>query len=288
MIPMKTIHFNLIMAFFAFTIFATSCKKDKTTDNLEDIETTFEASSNQAIADNLSQDASDVLEEASARNGLFGGFNGCGIFITNTWIGSCATVTVTGTFPTKNIKIDFGTGCVSPNGVLRKGIVNIILTDSLRTSGSKATLTFDNYFVNGYKKEGTIVRTNTTLAGAATRSHNRTVTGGKITAPTGRYWLHSANIDITQTEGNATPCDIRDDVYLLSGTRSTTNDAGKTRTGTTQTSLQKKTNCANIDQGILKVQGPNHFALIDFGNGACDNQATISIDGRPARTITLR
>jgi hypothetical protein len=285
---MKVTQRNVIMAIFAFAIFATSCKKDKTADTLEEIETTFEASSNQAIADNLSQDASDVMEEASARNSLFGGFNGCGIFITNAWIGSCATVTVTGNFPAKNIKIDFGTGCTSPNGVLRKGIVNVVLTDSLRNSGSKATLSFDNYFVNGFKKEGTIVRTNTTVVGSNIRSHNRTVTGGKITAPSGRYWLHTANIDITQTEGNATPCNITDDVYLLSGTRSTTNDAGKTRTGTTQTSLQKKTTCSNIDQGILKVQGPNHFALIDFGNGTCDNQATISIDGRPARTITLR
>jgi hypothetical protein len=52
--------------------------------------------------------------------------------------------------------------------------------------------------------------------------------------------------------------------------------------------LQKKTACANIDKGKLRVDGPNHYAIIDFGDGTCDNLATISIDGRPARTIILR
>lgn len=264
-----------------------SCKKDKA-NTLEEIETTFEVSENQAVADNIDQDAGDITEESAARNGLLGSAIGCGNAIIMNWIGSCATVTVTGTFPTKNIKIDFGTGCTAPNGKIRKGVINVLLTDSLRNTGSIATISFDNYFVNGYKKEGTIIRTNTTVAGSGTRSHNRTITNGRITAPGGRSWTHTCNLDIAQTEGIITPCDLRDDVYNIAGTRTTTNANGNSRTGTTQTTLQKKMNCNNIDKGILKIQGPNHFALIDFGNGTCDNEATISIDGRPARNITLR
>ncbi len=284
---MTTKPFLKFLVVAAITFSLVSCKKDRAA-AIDEIETTFEASDNQAKADNLSQDAGDVMEEAAARNGLFGGANGCGNPNTMNWIGACATITVTGSFPTKNIKIDFGAGCTSPNGVVRKGIMNIVLTDSVRTPGSKATITFDNFYVNGYRKEGTIVRTNTTVAGSNTRSHNRTVTDGKITAPSGKYWLHTCNLDITQTAGVSTPCDITDDVYQISGTRTTTNSEGKTRTGTTQTPLQKKTVCSNIDQGILKIQGPNHYAIIDFGNGTCDNQATISVDGRPTRNITLR
>jgi hypothetical protein len=284
---MTTKPFLKLLVVAAITFSLASCKKDRAA-AIDEIETTFEASENQAKSDNLSQDAGDVMEEAAARHGLLGSANGCGNPNTMNWIGACATITVTGSFPAKNIKIDFGTGCTSPNGVVRKGIMNILLTDSVRTPGSKATVTFDNFYVNGFRKEGTIVRTNTTVAGSNTRSHNRTVTDGKITSPAGKYWLHSCNLDITQTGGVNTPCDITDDVYQLSGTRSTTNAEGKTRTGTTQTPLQKKTICSNIDQGILKIQGPNHYAIIDFGNGNCDNQATISIDGRPTRNITLR
>jgi hypothetical protein len=284
---MKTKHFLSAFLLLAFVVAFSSCKKNNETAT-EEIETTFELSAHQAVADNLTQDAGDVLEEAAARNNLLGSTPSGSTTTTNNWLPPCVIITVTGSFPAKNIKIDFGTGCTSPNGIFRKGIINVVLTDSLRKTGSVATVTFDNYYVNSFKKEGIITWTNTTATGSGTRSWNRKVTDGKITAADGKYWLHTSNLDITQTAGISTPLDITDDVFLLSGTRTVTNAAGKSRTGTTQTPLQKKTNCNNIDQGILKIEGPNHYALIDFGNGTCDKLATISIDGRTARTIILR
>jgi hypothetical protein len=283
---MKTKFILPVFAFAVLSFFTISCQRERGAG--EELETTFELSEDQAVADNLNQDASDVLEEAAAKNNLLGGEGGCNAPSIMNWIGNCAVVTVSGNFPAKNIKIDFGTGCTSPSGVVRKGIINIVLTDSVRKSGSIATTTFDNYYVNGFKKEGTIIRTNTTVANSNTRSFNRTVNNGKITSPAGKVWTHSSNINITQTAGVSTPCDLTDDVYTLAGTRTATNANGKTRTSTTQTPLQKKMSCANIDQGILQVQGPSHTALIDFGSGSCDNLATISIDGRPSRTIRLR
>lgn len=282
---MKT---KTLLAVFTLVILTISSCKKNTETAVEEIETTFELSSNQAVADNLTQDAGDVMEEAASRNNLLGGTATGGASTTNNWLAPCVTITVSGNFPAKNIRIDFGTGCTSANGVFRKGAINVVLTDSLRKTGSVATVTFDNYYVNTFKKEGTITWTNNTAAGSGTRSWNRTVANGKITASNGSYWLHTSNIDITQTGGVSTPLDITDDVYTLAGTRTVTNPAGKSRTSTTQTPLQKKTICNNIDQGVVKVQGPNHYALIDFGNGTCDNQATISIDGRTPRTIILR
>jgi FlaG/FlaF family flagellin (archaellin) len=285
---MKTGKSILIIASMLAITFV-SCKKDRA-DQIDEIETTFELSENQAVSDNLNEDAGEVMEEAAARNNLLGADGSllpCGIPAPN-WIGACATITVSGNFPAKTIRIDFGNGCTSPNGVVRKGVINIVLTDSVRKPGSVATTTFENYYVNQFKKEGTIVRTNTTVAGSNTRSFNRTVTNGKITGPNGKVWQHTSNINLTQTAGVNTPCILADDVYTLDGTRTVINALGKTRTSATQTPLQKKRSCNNIDQGILRVQGTNHFAIIDFGNGNCDNQATISIDGRPSRTIFLR
>jgi hypothetical protein len=284
MTPKTLLKFTL---FLGFSCLVSSCLKDRAA-TVDEIETTFEISEDQAQSDQLSQDASDVMDEAASTIGVNGGTKNCGEPSSLHWIGDCAKVTSAGEFPAKKITVDFGTGCTSKYGVTRKGIINITLTDSLKTTGCVATITFQDFYINGYKKEGTITRTNTTVAGSGTRSHNRTILNGKITAPNGKYWLHTCNLDITQTAGVATPCDITDDVFTIAGTRTVTNSQGKSRTGTTQTPLQKKAICANIDQGILKVEGPNHVALIDFGNGSCDNQATISIDGRPARTITLR
>ena len=147
---------------------------------------------------------------------------------------------------------------------------------------------FSNYFVNGYKKEGTIVWTNTSTLGSTTRSWNRVVTNGKVTSPANKIWTHSSNVTVSQTAGALTPMNLTDDIHTVSGTHTVTNIDNETRTMTTQNALQKKANCSNVDQGILKIQGPNHTATIDFGNGTCDNQATVSIDGGASVTVTLR
>ncbi|MGB4844368.1 MAG: hypothetical protein WBP16_07875 [Ferruginibacter sp.] len=258
-----------------------ACKK--TAEAQEEIETTFELSGDQAIADNLAEDANDLFMQVAVENNVAGNF-APGTVTTNNFI-PCANVTITPAtgFP-KTIVIDFGTACTY-NGVTRSGKINIVLTDSVRRNGSMAIMTFDNYFVNLFKVEGTYTWTNTSTPG--TRSWSRKTEAGKITAPTGRYWTHSGMRYITQTAGVGTYT-IIDDIFSITGDHTVTNAANVSRTITVLEALQKKNACANIDKGKLKVQGPNHFAVIDFGNGTCDNLATISIDGRPARTIILR
>jgi hypothetical protein len=259
----------------------TACKKN----SLEEFETTFELSGDQAIAENLTEDARDLLDEVAVDKNLMGARETQTAQTMNNL--SCATVTVTPAsgFP-KNIVIDFGAGCTSQNGVTRKGKINVVLSDSVRKSGSTAVMTFNNYFVNGYKKEGTITWTNTSTPN--TKSWQRKVENGKITAPDGRYWLHSGIKSITQTAGANTPLILLDDVFSITGSHTVTNAAGNTRTATITEALQKKTICENIDKGKVKIEGATHTAMLDFGDGTCDRIATISIDGRVPRTITLR
>ncbi|HMU08911.1 MAG TPA: hypothetical protein PKC54_02825 [Ferruginibacter sp.] len=277
---------QLLPVFAAITLAIgfNSCKKADNSSS-DEIETTFELSGDQAIADNLSEDANDMFMQVAVEQNVAGGNFAPGTGGTVDNFIPCATVTVTPQtgFP-KTIVIDFGTACVF-NGVTRSGKINIVITDSVRKPGSQATMTFTNYFVNFYKVEGNIVWTNTSTPG--TRSWTRVTTNGKITAPNGNYWLHSGTKAVTQIAGVSTPTWI-DDEFTITGNHTVTNSAGRTRTGTILTALHKKTACANIDQGTLKVEGPNHYAIIDFGNGTCDNLATISIDGRPPRTIILR
>ncbi len=277
-----------LTALTAFAVISlSSCKKDTATTDDSEFETTFELSADQGISENLTQDAQEILNEAAVTNNFSGSSLVAGTEGT-TGILSCATVTVTPQvgFP-KNIVIDFGTGCTSPNSVLRSGKINVTLTDSLRSPGSVATMTFDNFKVGRFKKEGTITWTNTSTAG--TKSWRRTCVNGKITNTlTSNYWLHSGTQDIVQTAGATTPLILTDDVFSITGSRTVTNANGRTRTGIVLTALQKKTSCDNIDKGTYKIQGTNHYAIIDFGNGTCDDQATISIDGRPARAFTLR
>jgi hypothetical protein len=277
------------LASAALLLFMASCKKNNDDTVSEEIETSFELSSDQAISDNLTEDANDVLNEAAMDRNLMGGRTAEDIttMAGTTGILSCATLSVAPAagFP-KTLTIDFGTGCTSPNGVVRSGKITVVMSDSLRRPGSTSVMTFTNYVVNGFKKEGTITWTNTSTPG--TRSWQRKVDNGKITAPTGNYWLHNVTKNVTQTAGVATPLLLLDDVFSITGNHTVTNAAGRTRTCNILDALQKKTICENVDKGRIKVDGPNHYAIIDFGNGNCDKLATISIDGRPARTILLR
>jgi hypothetical protein len=282
---MKLQHYLIAFATITFTAGISSCKKNSNpSPSSTEIQTTIDLSTDQAISDNLNADAENVLTEAAVDNN-FSGNTPAGITTTMNVL-SCATVTVSsGNFP-KNISIDFGTGCTSTNGITRSGKINVTLSDSLRKSGSIAVMTFDNYYVSGFKKEGTITWTNISQNGI--KSWERKCENGKITAPNGHVWFHSGTHAVVQIAGSDTPLNLTDDAFSTTGSATVTNSAGNSRTAEIVNALEKKVACENIDKGTIKITGPNHYAVINFGDGACDREATVSIDGGTPVTILLR
>lgn len=261
-----------------------SCQKEKQAVD-EEVETTFTLSENQAAGEALADDANVVFFEASASNGLMSG-RMAGTLETSGAL-SCASVTITpqNSFP-KTITLDFGTGCTSIDNVTRSGKMIITLSDSVHMNGATAVMSFDNYKVEGYKVEGTITWTNTTTPNGV--SWTRSIENGKITNPAGSYyWLHVGSKAVQQTAGVNTPLNLVDDVYSITGEHTVTNPAGKSRTATITEALVKPVICHNVTKGKIKIQGPNHFAVLDYGDGSCDRQATISIDGNTPRTFLL-
>ena len=239
---------------------------------------------NYAITENITEDANDILFTAAVTNNFSGNSAVSNSDATN--ILGCGNITVSPLegFP-KTITIDFGDAC-TVGAITRKGKINITISDSLRKSGSVAVMTFNNYYVNGFKVEGTITWTNTSQPGS--KSWERKSEKGKITSPEGKYWMFSGIKNIVQVEGVDTPHNLLDDVFSITGNHTVTNAEGKTRTSTILEALQKKVVCANVDKGKVEIKGANHTAIIDFGTGTCDNVATISIDGSAPRTILLR
>ncbi len=274
----------LLIASFAVVAFA-SCKKDKSeaTDTEAVVEATFELTADNSTSDFMAEDDNDVLMEAAADHNVLGNFAASEPETNN--LLACATVTVTPQtgFP-KTIVILFDSTCVGRDGRRRSGTVRIVISDTLRRPGSTSVMTFENYFVNRFKREGTHTFTNTSRPGS--RSWQRKIEGGKITAPGGRYWLHESLKNTTQTAGVGTP-GLLDDIFSMTGNSSTTNMRGESRTATITEPLQKKYACHNIDSGRIRFEAPNHYAVLDYGNGVCDRIAVISINGRAPRTILL-
>jgi FlaG/FlaF family flagellin (archaellin) len=264
-------------------LFAACEKKESEPD--PELETTFKLTEDQAISEGIDDDANVVFFEAAANGGLIG--HRVTQVFQSTNILSCATVTITpqNSFP-RTIVIDFGTGCTSADGISRKGKINITLSDSVHHPGATAVMTFDNYYTVGFKVEGTITWTNTSTQSGI--SWLRQITNGRVIEPLGGYyWLHEGTKNVIQTAGANTPLNLLDDVYSVTGSHIVTNPAGKTRTVTIVEALEKKTICHNVSQGKMKIQAQSHFAILDYGDGTCDNIATITIDGTPPRTILL-
>nr|WP_321408131.1 hypothetical protein [uncultured Carboxylicivirga sp.] len=125
----------------------------------------------------------------------------------------------------KNITVDFGDGITGLDGVVRSGRLLIVSTGLYRTEGSVHTTTFDNYYQNGYKVEGTHVATNNGNPDGEGLQFNVTITGGKVTKDESVI-EYQQNSTRTWVAGSDTPLNIWDDEYTLDGTQNGTSSKG--------------------------------------------------------------
>lgn len=200
-------------------------------------------------------------------------------------LGPCTTITVEpkdSSFP-KTVTIDFGDGCLCRDGKFRKGVVVVTLSAPVRRPGAVLTIKLNDYYVNRAHIEGTKTITNLTENGML--KYSVQVTGGKITWPNGRGFSYEGLKVITRTSGGDTRT-IRDDVYSFEGRAQTSYNNGITVTWNTESPLIKAVACNWIAQGVLKIKINNRVLYIDFGNGDCDNKATLTWNNRSIE-ITL-
>lgn len=183
-------------------------------------------------------------------------------------------------FPVK-VTIDFGTGCLGKDGRTRKGKIITVYTGHMILAGSVAETSFDNYYVNEIKVEGTHRVENKSTPGAFT--FETKVLNGKLTRLNGDFVNWNRTRTITQVEGSTTPMNPLDDAYSIVGIGSGVVQRGdKTATWTTTNiePLIKRFDCRWITKGKQAIQrndGPQ--GILDFGNGNCDNKATITVNG---------
>jgi hypothetical protein len=284
------------VAFMAIVALA-SCKKDASSNGSnESSAATFSDSS--TAADNMYYDVlnnafvgfsdnSSVWNSGTPHSGQTTTYSTSSV---NTAHLGCAIYTLDDTVPgeyPKTLTLDFGTGCTSADGVLRKGKLVYLFTGSLLDAGSTASVTFNQYSVNGYALEGTYAITNNSSPQIGL-SFTTKVTNGMITYPSGKAYNYSHNKTYIMTAGLATPLDITDDVYSITGNSAISNTAGASIVFNTTTPLVKAVSCHNISAGAVSFVYNNAIdGSIDFGSGSCDNLATLTI-GNSSSTIILR
>ena len=298
----KTI--NLTTWLLAFSLIGaitfTSCKKDDNVNSVTDndpieLAATQEATTQEAETEAQYDDVFNIT--ASMNNSQVGedlgvGANVSGLFelgstnTTNTT--PCFTITVVPNIPhvfPKTVTIDFGTGCLGRDGKYRKGKIVSIYTNPMVVPGAKVSTTFVDYFVDSFHIEGTHITENTSTSNM--QGWKVVVIDGKITnTNTNRWRKWNSTKNVLQIEGNGTPHFPLDDVYKITGNARGSNSAGHTWASLVIEPLIKKFTCPWIVKGTVKLIRDGREALLDYGNGNCDNLAIIYINGVP-HVITL-
>jgi hypothetical protein len=273
-----------------------SCGKETSqtmTEEQQELEASTVSSESDAEAEIV---FNDVFDDAMGVNNEVG-IEGTG---TLNRITPCYTITVTrlnppDLFPVR-IVIDFGTtGCRGLDGHFRRGkIITEYTGGRLIVPGAMAVTTFEGFYVDSIKVEGTHKIKNTSTSNTADRQFTVDVVGARLTRPSGNYTEWHNHKVITQIEGQITVAPL-DDIFRIEGTA-----GGKVKRGALIAAwesnilepLFKKFSCRWIVKGKIRtVRGINTntrwIAVLDFGNGNCDNEATITING-VSRQITLR
>lgn len=284
----------------AAVIGMTSCKKDVTSSNSTQSNAAT-LSDSSTVADNSYYDVlnnafvgfadnSTVWSASTVRSGKTTTFSTEGTEGVKTASLSCAIYTLDDSIPgeyPKTLTLDFGTGCTSADGIWRTGKLVYVFTGPLLSPGATAAVTFNSYTVNGYGLQGTYTITNNSSEQVGI-SINTQVTNGIITYPNTTNYHYSHNRTFIMTAGASTPFDISDDVYSITGNSSFSASDGSNIVWTINTPLIKAISCPFIKQGVVGfVYNQSLNGTIDFGDGACDNAATITV-GSLQLPITLR
>lgn len=272
----KKLIFGLTLSMFIF-----SCNKDDSTSS-----NSLDASQARTSVeiDKLTDDVSYVIEN---QIDIQLSDSGKMTEIPESLLPPCATVTTVITGNTWTRTIDFGTeGCTMPNGNVYKGVITISKILTSNPLSKTFTITFENFYSNARLIEGTktIVRTLTTVAPihpTSTMTMNITVT-----FPNGESYERTGNRVSEMIEGFGTAI-WSDNIFSVTGNWSTTR-LNWSQTTTITTPLVFKMNCQyGLVQGEIQIVRNNNSAVINYGDGTCDNQATISINGSAPATFTF-
>ncbi|HQV61249.1 MAG TPA: hypothetical protein PLG08_10765 [Chitinophagaceae bacterium] len=275
-----------LLLFFSLLTISSCQKEDSQNGTVEEQE--IEASKASSEADSEAEIVfNGIFDDAMGVNDEVG-VGGTGVFGR---LNVCPVVTVTrlnppDLFPVR-ILMDFGTnGCIGPDGHFRKGKVITTYTNRLMIPGAIATTIFDGFYFDSTKVEGTHKITNTSATNIA-RRFTVNVIEAKLTKPNGNFIEWNSEKVITQLEGLATPAPM-DDIFKIEGGSRGRVKRGALLVGWQSTILEplvKRFNCRWIVRGVIRTVRLNAttnspwIAVLNFGNGNCDNLAVITING---------
>ena len=260
-----------LLSFASALVLLTSCKKDDDSNDPEVINYSAENTTRVAQMDNIVEASGNIAESGYIKveepNQLASSF----------FPSACPTFEISGGGNgSGTIVIDFGTSCQLLNGALVSGKIN--LAYSALTAGIR-NIDYEyedfTYNGNGVSGGGTITRDISTNVPKSIIDEDIVVTftGTTITGT-------RTGIRITEWVEGYGSGTWTDNVFEIEGNWQTNLSNGFSRTGEVTQTLVRKANCPYLVSGKITVTQEGLTGILDFGNGVCDQFATITFNGQ--------
>jgi hypothetical protein len=261
-----------LIAFLSFAVMLTSCKKNNEI-QLED----KVLSQDDAYAESTFENVSDMADEAydMKTGNMFKSTDGNRMFLSD-----CATVTLDTTVFPRELTIDFGdVNCLCNDGKYRRGKIIITFTGRYFQPGTVITHGFEDYYVNDRSVDGTKVVTNMGENDNGNLYFTIEVVG-VIQKPDGGGTFSWNSSRVREWIQGSDTHNRWDDIYLITGTAQGIRPNGLTWEREIMTPLRVELACRFIVSGTIEMRPQDRpVRLLDYGNGDCDNIATVTING---------
>lgn len=252
---------GLLMTSFSFT----SCEKEEETSPLVEL---------MEYDDEVSSFYDDILSEAD--DVTFNDGNSKAGFVSQAGFSGTRTVTTSSSGDTIIHTIVF-VNFINENsqsGRIKNGTIIVKVLGRPNLPEFWRQITFVDFTVNDNRVEGVKVVEKT-----GDYQFSITLTNGKITFTDGAVYTREFNRTRTWINGYATPFFVWDDEYNVEGDAWGVNRKGNEYTHSITNPLLVKRNCRWVVQGTIQFVVNNQTAVLDYGDGQCDRNATLTVNG---------
>ncbi len=196
-------------------------------------------------------------------------------------VSACTNITMvpadTTTYP-KTITMDFGNGCVGPDGRERSGKVVATLSGKINIPGSTMNITLTNFSIGGIRISGNRLLTNVSMND--TMRLTSVIHNGLVSQLT-RYDLdYSDSLFLKELPGMSG----EPPTYTIGGTGYLNLGYGDPVLIQITQPLVRVITCKYFISGQFGIHQDAHSATVDFGPGLCTGVISINVNGQSAQT----
>ena len=267
--------FSLLFIALTSVLFLQNCKKDTQEEQGEavtDSEVRMMVQSDDATDDVLDMVDLFAFEDNSSTRSR--ALPSC---VTQTIVHNGTTVTITWEFD--------AAGCAMPNGNTYQGTVTIVRDRDLQAHSITGSVSFDQFYVNGINIAGSsnFVRQLHNTNGNPEVTHTFDIT---VTFPNGDVAIRQGTRTREWAQGFGTPMHT-DDIFLITGSAHVQFRNGVVIDYVITSPLHREPPCRYFVSGVVEITKNGQTATLDYGNGNCDNEATLTLPNGQTRVITL-